>query len=158
MLFSNCNSYLCIAVGVRWVICELQFVPLAISIQYILCKSIEFSLLLWIKQIFQSNKEREEGQEAPGHLNQTEMMSLPGHKFCRVCLLPCERSIHQYILQDNHFYVQDSTYCKESKKKISQNKKESITLRFLFGYLTLMNAPQPATSDLPNKIWSMVNN
>jgi hypothetical protein len=44
-------------------------------------------------------------------------------------------------------------------RKISENKKGSITRRgILFGYLTLMNAPQPATSDLPNKICSMVNN
>ena len=48
---------------------------------------------------------------------------------------------------------------KKKKKKITQNKKGSIALRgILFGYLTLMNAPQPATSDLPNKICSMVNN
>jgi hypothetical protein len=26
------------------------------------------------------------------------------------------------------------------------------------GYLTLMNAPQPATSDLPNRICSNINN
>lgn len=57
-----------------------------------------------IRNVFNILLSQKSEGHLPGHSSQRGMMSLHDHKFSHAYQLLGARSIHQYILQGNHFY------------------------------------------------------
>lgn len=124
------------------------FVPLPLLLNSIINVVQIFGFKLHIMQDMQL---LENNGHLPDHSSQKGMMSLHGRKFSHAYLLLDARSIHQYILQDNHFCWQGSRtkWFILVEETTTNNWNTTTYLRFR----TFRKAPHPATSDFAKRIW-----